>query len=187
MKPIVFLLIICAAVFLVCFLIDTLIKKLFPKSELEKNGSVVRLPRRAVIFGVLLVIFPITAVLLWIPHGQTWLRIGCGVVLAMGVILLGYYFSFSVHYNNEGFQVRDLHHKKRYFTYAQIRGQQSLLTRSGVNVTLFVGEDTVMLTSAMQNVSNFLSTAFFRWCDEKGVDPDSVENNPRMLTYFPEP
>ena len=39
----------------------------------------------------------------------------------------------------------------------------------------------------MQGLDAFLNKAFFRWCSAKGIDPDSVENNPRMLTYFPDP
>ena len=39
----------------------------------------------------------------------------------------------------------------------------------------------------MQCLDAFLNKAFFRWCSAKGIDPDSVENNPRMLTYFPDP
>ena len=66
-------------------------------------------------------------------------------------------------------------------------GQRSLLTRSGVNTELFVGGESLQLYSAMQGLDAFLNKAFFRWCSAKGIDPDSVENNPRMLTYFPDP
>ena len=62
-----------------------------------------------------------------------------------------------------------------------------MLTRSGVNTLLFVGEESLQLYSAMQGLDSFLNKAFFRWCAVKGIDPDSVENNPAMLTYFPDP
>ena len=39
----------------------------------------------------------------------------------------------------------------------------------------------------MQNLNAFLSKAFFKWCAVKGIDPDTIENNPRMATYFPDP
>ena len=35
----------CAVIFLICFLIDKLIQKLFPKHELEKSKTVVRRAR----------------------------------------------------------------------------------------------------------------------------------------------
>ena len=76
---------------------------------------------------------------------------------------------------------------KKEYRYADIRGQRSLMTRGGINTILFVGEDELNLYSAMQNLNPFLKTAFFRWCEEKRIDPDSVENNPRMFTWFPDP
>ena len=187
MKPIVFLLILCGGVFLICFLIDRLLKKLFPKTELEKSDRVVRMPRKSAVFGLLLILFSVIAVLLWIPPEETALCVGCGVVFLMGIVLLWYYFSFSIHNNDTSFQLRDLAHKKTVFSYGQITAQQSLVTKSGINITLFIGDDTVMLTEAMQGVSEFLSTAFFKWCEQTGTDPDSVKNNPRMLTFFPAP
>ncbi len=54
MNKYVFVLIVCAVVFLVCFLIDSLLKLLFPKSRLEKSKQVVRPPRRSAVIGVIL-------------------------------------------------------------------------------------------------------------------------------------
>ena len=45
MNKYIFVLIVCAVVFLICFLIDTLFKVIFPKSKLEKSKQVVRPPR----------------------------------------------------------------------------------------------------------------------------------------------
>ena len=53
----------CAVIFLICFLIDKLIQKLFPKHELEKSKTVVRPPRKSAVFGVLLLVFPLMALL----------------------------------------------------------------------------------------------------------------------------
>ena len=46
--------ILCAFVFLVCFLVDLLLRKLFPKEKIEKSKQVVHLPRRQAIFGIIL-------------------------------------------------------------------------------------------------------------------------------------
>ena len=56
----------CAVIFLICFLIDKLIQKLFPKHELEKSKTVVRPPRKSAVFGVLLLVFPLMALLFWL-------------------------------------------------------------------------------------------------------------------------
>ncbi len=93
----------------------------------------------------------------------------------------------EVYYDDEGFLYKAWGHGKKEFRYSQIKGQRSLLTRGGVNTILFVGDEEINLYSAMQNLNAFLSKAFFKWCAAKGIDPDTVENNPRMATYFPDP
>lgn len=181
-------LIICAVVFLVCFLIDLLLKAIFPKSRLEKSKQVVRPPRRSVVFGIILTFLGAAVLIRKLPEADdVLLLIGAGVAMIFGVILLCTYFSFSIFYDEEGFLYRAWGKGKKEFRYSQIRGQRSLMTRGGINTILFVGDEEINLYSAMQNLNAFLNKAFFKWCAAKGIDPDSIENNPRMVTYFPDP
>ena len=178
----VFLLILCAFVFLVCFLVDLLLKKLFPKDKLEKSKQCVRLPRREAIFGVLLVFAAVVVLVRFLPQKMdVLLLIGAVVALLLGTLLLVSYCSFAIYYDEETFLYRNFRHKKTLYRYSQIRGQRSLQTRSGINTELFVGEESLQLYSAMQGLDAFLNKAFFRWCAVKGIDPDSIENNPPML------
>ena len=179
---------VCAFVFLVCFLLDTLFKHLFPKSKLEKSKTAVRPARRSATFGVILLFVPVVVLLFFMPEGgDTLLLIGCIAALIFGVILLVNYFSVTIYYDDEKFLYKTLRGGKKEFHYSQIRGQRSLMTRGGINTILFVGGEEINLYSSMQNLNAFLNKAFYRWCAEKGIDPDSVENNPAMLTYFPDP
>ena len=171
---------ICAFVFLVCFLVDTLLKHLFPKSVLEKSRQAVRPAKRSATFGVVLLFF--------LPEGgDTLLTIGCVVAMVLGVILLVSYFSVTIYYDDEKFLYKTLRGGKQEFHYSQIRGQRSLMTRGGINTILFVGDEEINLYSSMQNLNAFLNKAFFKWCEARRIDPDSVENNPRMFTWFPDP
>lgn len=188
MNKYLFVLIVCAAVFLVCFLIDTLLKLIFPKSRLEKSKQVVRPPRRSAVIGVILTFAGAAMLVKLLPEKSDVLfLIGSIVAVIFGVILLCTYFSIAIYYDDEGFLYKAWGHGKKEFRYSQIKGQQSLLTRGGVNTILFVGDEEINLYSAMQNLNAFLSKAFFKWCAAKGIDPDTVENNPRMATYFPDP
>ena len=187
MNKYVFVLIVCAVVFLVCFLIDTLLKLIFPKSRLEKSKQVVRPPRRSAVIGVILTFAGAAMLVKLLPEKSDVLfLIGSIVAVIFGVILLCTYFSIAIYYDDEGFLYKAWGHGKKEFRYSQIRGQRSLLTRGGVNTILFVGDEEINLYSAMQNLNAFLSKAFFKWCAARGIDPDSVENNPRMATYFPD-
>ena len=125
MKTLLPIIIICAVVFLLCFLIDTLIKALRPKSGLGKGVKFVRMPRRSFLFGMILLLFPVVAVLFWLPKEEKLLRIGCGVIFAMGILLLYYFFSFSIRYDDTAFEYRDLRHKRTRFTYDQIKDKKS--------------------------------------------------------------
>lgn len=178
----------CAVIFLLCFLVDKLIQKLFPKHELEKSKTVVRPPRKSAVFGVLLLVFPLMALLFWMPEeGDTLLTICCVGAMLMGAFLLVTYFSVSIYYGEDGFLYKTLRGGKKEYRYKDIRGQRSVMTRGGINTILFVGKDEINLYSAMQNLNPFLKYAFFRWCEANGIDPDSIENNPRMFTWFPDP
>lgn len=179
---------ICAFVFLICFLIDTLFKLIFPKSRLEKSKQVVCPPRRSAVIGVILTFAGAAMLVKLLPEKSDVLfLIGSIVAVIFGVILLCTYFSIAIYYDDEGFLYKAWGHGKKEFRYSQIKGQRSLLTRGGVNTILFVGDEEINLYSAMQNLNAFLSKAFFKWCAAKGIDPDTVENNPRMATYFPDP
>ena len=80
---------VCAFVFLVCFLLDTLFKHLFPKSKLEKSKQAVRPARRSATFGVILLFVPVVVLLFFMPKGgDTLLLIGCIAALIFGVILM---------------------------------------------------------------------------------------------------
>ena len=137
---------------------------------------------------MLLLVIPLMALLFWMPEGgDTLLTVCCVGAMIMGAFLLYTYFSVAIYYGENSFLYKTLRGGKKEYRYADIRGQRSLMTRGGINTILFVDEDELNLYSAMQNLNPFLKTAFFRWCEAKHIDPDSVENNPRMFTWFPDP
>ena len=119
-----FLLGFCAVIFLLCFLIDKLIQKLFPKHKLEKSKTVVRPPRKSAVFGVLLLVFPLMALLFWMPEeGDTLLTICCVGAMLMGAFLLVTYFSVSIYYGEDGFLYKTLRGGKKEYRYKDIRDQ----------------------------------------------------------------
>lgn len=187
MNKYIFVLIVCAVVFLICFLIDTLFKVIFPKSKLEKSKQVVRPPRKSAVAGVILT-FAGVAVLIKNLAGtpDTLFLIGSIVAIIFGVILLCTYFSVVIYFDDEGFLYKAWGHGKKEFRYSQIRGQRSLLTRGGVNTILFVGDEEINLYSAMQNLNAFLSKAF-SMVRRKGHRPGHHRKQPPYGDLFPRP
>ena len=177
------LLLFAAAIFGLCFLADKLLKKAFPKPE----GKQVKPPRRGVVFGVVLAFLGLAVAFGFWSKADWPFRICCFAVSAMGVFLLLQYFSFSLVYDESGFYYREKLGKSRHYTYEEILSQRSFLTRSGVNTTLYLESGEVHLYEALDGIRDFLTTAFYAWCEIKSIKPESIKNNPEMLTYFPEP
>lgn len=174
-----------AAIFGLVALVDLVIKKLIRKPRHAENGSAVRMPRYSFILGIILSVFAVFA-LLYIPiKEQTVLWLACWVVLAMGVFLLFNFFQVGIFYDDEGFTYRTLSGKTHSYRYDEIVAQQTIIAKSGWNSTLYMTNGEVPLTAAMQGVDTFLNKAFFAWCRQKGIDPDTVENDPSMLVFFP--
>ncbi len=181
----VYYILLIAIMFGLVALVDFVFSKLFPKPEIMKSGNVVRMPRRSFIMGLLVTFFAIIGIL-YLPMEEALIWWGCWLVLLMGAYLLVNFWRFGIFYDDTGFVYRSLFTKAKRYEYKDIRSQRSILARSGINTTLYVGEDALQLYSAMQGLGDFLNKAFFRWCDETGTDPDTVENNPSMLHFFPE-
>ena len=173
-----------AAVFGLIALFDLLLKKILPKPKHTQKGNIVRMPRYSFILGIAIFMLAVMA-LLFVPLDEKLVWFGAWIVLAMGIFLLVNFFRFAIFFDDDGFTYRTLTKQARSYTYDQITAQESFLAKSGWNSTLYVGGDEVPLTAAMQGVDKFLNHAFFRWCDKKGIDPDTVENNPAMLVFFP--
>lgn len=176
-----------AAIFGLVALCDLLLKKFLPKPKHAQAGNVVRMPRYSFIFGLLLTVFSLFALLYVSFAEQKALWLSAWAVLAMGVFLLFNFFRVGIFYDEEGFTYRALTKKARSYRYDEITAQQTFLAKSGWNSTLYMTDGEVPLTAAMQGVDRFLNKAFFAWCRQKGIDPDTVENNPTMLVFFPEP
>ena len=154
------------------------------RRNVPADAKLVRQPRRASVIGIVLLVAGIS-VALFVPGV---LGVGGGAVIALlGAVLLLSFFSFSIQYDDEGFTCRTLRSAKRY-QYNQIRGEQALATRGGIAVMLFVGDDAVELSEAMQGVRPFLSHAYYARCRQLNIDPETCPPPaPEALVWFEQP
>ena len=163
-----------------CFLVDRLLSR---GKKQAADAKTVRQPRRSVVIGVILLVVGIY-IALFVPG---LLRVGGVVIALLGAVLLLSFCSFSVQYDDEGFTCRTLRSEKRY-QYNQIRGEQALATRGGITVMLFVGDDAVELSEAMQGVRPFLSHAYYARCRQLNIDPETCPPPaPEALVWFEAP
>ena len=181
------ILLIAAAVFGLCFLVDKTFSKLFRSKAQHRSGRAVRASRRYGLFGVILSVLGIMAACVGISDGSV-LRWGGILVLIMGSCLAVYYLSFGVFYDGETMLLSRFGKKDVTYRFEQILGQKLYLVQGGnVIIELHMTDGgTVSLQSTMDGVYPFLDTAFAAWCLQTGRDPQSCDfHDPSQSLWFP--
>jgi len=183
----VIILLIVAAIFGICYLVDKGFSKAFRSKAQHRSGMAVRANKRYGIFGVILSALGVLAVCVGITDGAV-LVIGGAVVLVMGVCLAIYYLSFGIFYDGETFLYSRFGRPDMTYRYQDILGQKLYLVQGGnVIIELHMADGSaVSLQSAMDGVYPFLDTAFAAWCMQTGRDPQSCSfHDPRQSLWFP--
>lgn len=184
---VILILLIAAAVFGVCFLVDRSFAKLFRSKAQHRSGKAVRANKRYGLFGVILSVLGIMAICVGIADGSVLLWGGI-IVLLMGLGLAVYYLSFGVFYDGETFLLSRFGKRDVTYRFSDIQGQKLYLVQGG-NVIIelhMTGGGIVSLQSTMDGVYPFLDTAFAAWCLQTGRDPQGCDfHDPSQSLWFP--
>ena len=180
-------LLIAALTFGVCFLIDKGYVSLFRNKVQHRSGLAVRVNKRYAVFGLILTLVGILAVITGITDGPVLLW-GGAIVLLMGAALIGYFLTFGVFYDDETFLMTRFGKKDQVYRYEDIVSQRLYLIQGGAIVIELHLKDkqAVSLQSTMEGTYPFLDHAFFAWCRQTGRDPESCEfHDPSKSLWFP--
>ena len=178
---------VAAAVFGVCYLVDKAFTKKFRSQAQHMSGMAVRASKTYGVAGVILTALGLMSIVVGIG-GSLLLLIGGIIVLAMGIGLAGHYLSFGIFYDGETFLVSSFGKKSVAHTYKEIREQKLYMIQGGsVLVELHLEDGTaVSLPSTLDGVYPFLDTAFAAWCLQTGQDPMSCDfHDPSKHWWFP--
>ena len=94
---------IIAAVFLLCFLVDKGFTKLFRGKVQHQSGKSVRLSKRYGSIGLILFAFGLAAVFMGINNAE-WVLVGGACLLVLGgIALVIAYMSFGIYYDEDSF------------------------------------------------------------------------------------
>lgn len=179
--------IVAGFIFGMCYLVDKSFTKAFRNKAQHRSGLAVRAPKRYGIFGVILTVLGIMAVIIGFS-GDKVLRFGGFFVLFLGIYFAAYYLSFGIFYDGESFLVSNLGKKSREYRYEQIKEQQLFIVTGGnVVVELILNDGTsVSLQSTMDGIYPFLDTAFAGWCMQKKMNPQECKfYDPSNSWWFP--
>ena len=181
------ILLVAAAIFGLCYLIDKTFTKKFRSKAQHMSGTAVRANKMYGIFGVVLTIVGILAVIVGISS-SILLLIGGIVVLGMGAGLATHYLGFGIFYDKETFLVSHPGKKSIAHRYAEIKEQKLYMIQGGnILVELHLADGSaVSLQSTMDGIYPFLDTAFSAWCQQTGRDPESCDfHDPSKHWWFP--
>lgn len=186
MGPWIALLIVCAAVFGICFLIDKGFQKVFRGKVQHVSGLSVKLNKRYGSFGIVLFALGCAGLFAGL-NGTKILLFGGPFVILMGAGLIVYYLSFGVYYDSDSFVYSTFGKKSVTYRYDQIEGQMLYLVNGGNIVELHMTDGkAVSLQSSMIGVYPFLDKAYAGWCRQKGIDPETCEfHDPSNSCWFP--
>ena len=161
---------IAAAVFGICYLIDKGFTKLFRSQAQHRSGMSVRLSKRYGSIGLLLVVLGIGAVFAGINSRSGWLLpVGGGILILTGGFLVVYYITYGVFYDENAFVFTTIGKSAVTYAYKDIQAQQLYNNQGHLQIELYMADgNTVQLQSTMAGVYGFLDYAFEAWCKQKG-------------------
>ena len=165
----VWIAVVAALTFGVCFLLDKLFSKLFHSRQQHTSGNSVKLRKRIATFGLLVGLLGLLCVVFyWGSHPvifwSGW------ILLLMAVCMLVYYLSFGIYYDEEGFVYSRFGKKSQLYTYGRIVSQQLYNSYGNILIELHMTDGrSVQLQAGMAGVYPFLDKAFSAWCAQKGI------------------
>ena len=181
-----FVLLVAALVFGVCFLLDKGFSKLFRSQAQHYSGLSVRLNKKYGAFGLILFVLGLAAIFAASSQGL-FMIIGGAFVMAIGVGLVVYYMTFGVFYDEDTFLLTTFGKKSQAYRYSDIAGQQLYNNYGQIIVELHMTDGrTVHLQAAMPGVYAFLDKAFSAWCRQRGVREEDCEfHDTNNSCWFP--
>ncbi len=187
MAQLIPIILVAAVIFGICYLVDKTFSKLFRSKAQHRSGKAVRANKRYGVFGVILTILGIMAIIVGITDGPVLVWGGI-IVLMMGIALAVYYLSFGIFYDGESLLLQRFGKKDVTHYYKDIIGQKLYLIQGGnIVVELHMADGSaVSVQSSFEGVYPFLDTAFAGWCLQTGRDPQSCDfHDPSQSLWFP--
>lgn len=184
----IFIALVMAAVFGLCWLVDKGFTKLFRSQAQHMSGLSVRLSKRYGSVGLILFVLGLAAVFTGIP-GNALLWIGGIVVMALGIGLVVYYMSTGIYYDDDSFIYTTFGKKNVTYSYRDIVHQQLYVVQGGSTIVELHMRDgsAVQVLSTMTGYTEFLDRAFLGWVRLNNIDirEGADFHDPANSCWFP--
>ena len=182
-------LLIAAAVFGLCYLLDKGFTKLFRSQSQHLSGRSVRLGKNCAVIGLLMLALGVGALCSGIQDGSSLFICGGILITVVGLGLALYYLFTGIFYDDDSFVYTAFLRKNRTYRYDQIRFQQLYMVQGGsVVIELHMTDGSaVQVQSNMAGYDKFLDTAFLGWVQQRNIDIRSGADfhDPDNSKWFP--
>lgn len=186
MGPYIALVIVLAAVFGVCYLVDKGFTKLFRGKVQHDTGKSVRLSKKFGSIGLIVAVVGVAGIFAGIA--ENWLlTAGGGLLLLIGICLIVYYMSFGVYYDQDSFILSTFGKKSTTYHFRDITSQQLYITAAGTLIELYLRDGrTLQLQPGMTGVGSFMDHAFNAWLQQTGQKIENCDfHDPDNSCWFP--
>ena len=181
------MILVIAAVFLLCYLADKGFTKLFRGKVQHQSGKSVRLSKRYGSIGAIMFALGVAAIFMGMNEAE-WALLGGGCILVlMGVALIIAYLSFGIYYDEDSFIFSKFGKPTRTFYFKDIRCQQIYLASGNVVVELHMNDGShFQVHTGMTNMYAFMDYAFQVWLQQTGkAQEDCSWYDPDNSCWFP--
>jgi len=168
------MILIIAAVFLLCFLVDKGFTRVFRSKVQHQSGKSVRLSKRYGSIGIIMFALGVAAVLMGINH-EEWALMGGGCILVLGgIALVVAYMSFGIYYDEDSFILSKFGKPTTTCYFKNIRAQQLYLASGNVVVELHMTDGShFQVHAGMTGMYPFMDHAFEAWLQQTGRTKES--------------
>lgn len=179
-------LLVAAAVFGLCYLVDKGFIKLFRSAPQHRTGLSVRLGKRFATVGILMTVLGTAAIVTGLKEGWVLPAAG-GLLVVLGLGMLAYYLSYGVFYDEDSFLVSRFGKQTKLYHYRDIQAQQLYNAYGSVVIELQMNDDkTIQLQANMVGVYPFMDQAFEGWLKQTGRKKENCTfYDPDNSCWFP--
>ena len=181
------MILIIAAVFLLCFLVDKGFTKIFRGKVQHQSGKSVRLSKRYGSIGLILFAFGTAAVFMGINNAEWVLTGGAAVLVLGGIALVTYYMSFGIYYDEDSLIYSTFGKPSVTYYFKNIRCQQLYVASGNVIVELHMNDGShFQVHTGMAGMDAFMDDAFAAWLQQTGRRrEDCTWYDPQNSCWFP--
>ena len=162
-------LVVVAVVFGGCYLVDKGFTKVFRSQVQHKSGKSVRLSKRYGSIGAIMFALGTAALFMGLNDADWVLMAGGGIVMVLGIVLVVYYLSFGIYYDEDSLILSKFGKPSVTYYFKNICSQQLYLASGNVVVELHMADGShFQVHTGMVGMYPFMDHAFEAWLQLTG-------------------